>query len=503
VPSLNPKNNSAKNTQQLGARVDARLLRAIERGFPLAPGERVCVAVSGGADSVALLHLLLELRERLRIVLSVAHFNHKLRDKASEADELFVRKLAARFELPFHCDHADVAARAKRERANLEDTARRARYAFFAQLVAQGHATHVATAHTADDQAETVLAHVLRGTGLAGLGGIHPVAGHIIRPLLQCRRDELRAYLRLKKQRWREDATNCDTSRMRARIRKKLLPLLEKRFQPAVVQHLSSLADLAREDEQFLNALAAGFISEHATISAGAAKIAIADLLGPQRKNPSPQIGTENEPVPLALSKRIARQLIAAVKTRAGQITAAHTAEVLRFAAQAESGKTLQLPGGVEVRRQRDLLIFCAKTSSDETSTPQGPYSYIIGPDSRDLRVPVPEVNCAFRFTVIDWSAQRRETIGAGAILDCDCLRFPLELRSWQPTDALSSHSNSRARKLKRLLNDLHISRWEKQSWPVLTSGGVVAWARGFPIPAEFAPKERTRTVLVIKEEHS
>ena len=145
--------------------------------------------------------------------------------------------------------------KARREKLNLEDAARRARYGFFAQLVEDGSVTRVAVAHTADDQAETVLAHILRGTGLAGLGGIHPVAGHIVRPLLQTRRAELRAYLRSKKQTWREDATNQDTARTRARIRKKLLPLLEREFQTRVVEHLASLAKLARADEQFLHAL--------------------------------------------------------------------------------------------------------------------------------------------------------------------------------------------------------------------------------------------------------
>src|SRR5262249_41824744 len=120
----------------------------------------------------------------------------------------------------------------------------------------EGQVTHVAVAHTADDQAETVLAHILRGTGLAGLGAIHPIAHAVFRPLLSFRRSELRAYLRHKKQKWREDATNQDTSRMRARIRKKLLPLIEKQFQPAIVEHLSNLAELARDDEAFLNLFA-------------------------------------------------------------------------------------------------------------------------------------------------------------------------------------------------------------------------------------------------------
>jgi len=221
----------------------------------LRPGDRVGVAVSGGADSVALLLLLLELRERLGIVLSAVHFNHKLRGKASDADEKFVAKLAAKHGLEFHSASGDIAKKAKKERANLEDTARRARYDYFRSLVDSGVCTRIAVAHTVDDQAETVLAHILRGTGLAGLSGIHPVAGPVFRPLLTIRRLELRAYLRRKKQSWREDATNRDTRRLRAGIRKKLLPLLEKQFQAAIVEHLATLANLAREDEAFFEAV--------------------------------------------------------------------------------------------------------------------------------------------------------------------------------------------------------------------------------------------------------
>src|SRR5216684_7239134 len=182
-------------------------------------GDRVGVAVSGGADSVALLLLLLALREKLGIVLSVVHFNHKLRGRASDLDEKFVARLAAKHGLEFDSASVYVAKKANTERANLEDAARRARYDYFHSLVESGACARIAVAHTADDQAETVLAHLLRGTGLTGLGGIHPVAGPIIRPLLSVRRSELRRFLRAQKQTWREDATNRDTKRTRARIR--------------------------------------------------------------------------------------------------------------------------------------------------------------------------------------------------------------------------------------------------------------------------------------------
>src|ERR1700756_958364 len=199
-------------------RLVRRIHDAIRTSGLFLAGERVCVAVSGGADSVALLLLLVDLQKELGVVLSVAHFNHKLRGKDSDKDERFVAKLAAKYGLVFHSGQLDVGAKAKRDKANLEDTARRTRYEFLEGLVQSGHVDKVAVAHTADDQAETVLAHILRGTGLAGLGGIHPMVGHVVRPLLGVRRAELRAYLRSKRQTWREDATNRDMTKMRARI---------------------------------------------------------------------------------------------------------------------------------------------------------------------------------------------------------------------------------------------------------------------------------------------
>ena len=169
----------------------------------LRAGQRVGVAVSGGADSVALLMLLAELRAKLGVVLSAVHFNHRIRGRASDADEQFVATLAEKLGVTLHLGQADVAAKAKREKANLEDAARRARYGFFERLAQQGVLDVVATAHTMDDQAETVLAHILRGTGIPGLAGIHPLAGKVVRPLLDFRREELRNFLRARKQKWR------------------------------------------------------------------------------------------------------------------------------------------------------------------------------------------------------------------------------------------------------------------------------------------------------------
>ncbi len=344
------------------------------------PGDRVGVAVSGGADSVALLLLLLELRGKLGIVLSVVHFNHKLRGKASDADEVFVAKLAAKHGLEFHSASVDVAKKAKKERANLEDAARRARYDYFRSLAESGDCGRIVVAHTADDQAETVLAHLFRGTGLAGLGGIHPVAGPVIRPLLNVRGSELRRFLRARKQTWREDATNRDTKRMRARIRRKLLPLLQKQFQPAIVEHLSTLAELAREDQADLQSQAELRVLALAKETKGGLRIPARDIAGP-RSTPRNLLKENSEDYGMAISsagvrKRMVRHMIANIKPRAGQLGANHVETVLELARGGQSGRSLSLPGGVEVRRERDELFFLAVDKTEKTSSHAAPREY-------------------------------------------------------------------------------------------------------------------------------
>ncbi len=476
---------------------------AIQKQGLLRVGERVAVAVSGGADSVALLVLLAELRKHLGVVLSVVHFNHKLRGKDSEADEKFAAKLAERYGLAFHARRADIAAKAKSSRANLEDTARRARYEFFAALVEEGRVDKVAVAHTADDQAETVLAHILRGTGLAGLGGIHPAVGHVVRPLLGVRRAELRAYLRSKKQTWREDATNRDTTRMRARIRKKLLPILEKQFQPAVVEHLATLADLAREDEAFFDVLVKERLRELADATAGSVRISVDELLGCGKTRNSTSEGTDSkEKGNRGLAKRMVRHLVEQVKPGRGQLNAEHVRAVLELAERGENGKRLELPGGAEVRREHDRLIFCVRDAIAETNRRKPmEFEREINLQSSKADVSVPELGCVFRFRVIDWPVKRGDTIEKEFVLDRDALQSPLVLRNWRPGDKLRPCGHRSSHKLKRLLNQKRVSRWEREGWPVLTSGGVLAWARGFPAAAEFAASEKTRSGVVITEE--
>ena len=218
------------------------------------PGQRIAVAVSGGADSVALLRRLLEERHALGIVLSVAHVHHGIRGAAAEEDAVFVGSLAAAYDLPFHLHRADAPAAAATLHETLEEAARNLRYAFFRELIADGRADAVATAHTLDDQAETVLHKLLRGAWTEGLSGIHPVLpvepGSILRPFLENSRATIEAWLLGLQQPWREDATNQDMAHTRNRIRWQLLPLL-RTFNPQIAAQLARLATISGDEEAY------------------------------------------------------------------------------------------------------------------------------------------------------------------------------------------------------------------------------------------------------------
>jgi tRNA(Ile)-lysidine synthase len=489
------KSKQSKLAQQLRTTLEKEeLVRA---------GERVGVAVSGGADSVAMLRLFAELREALGVVVCVAHFNHKLRGKASDADEKFVAKLAAQHGLEFFVESENVAAKAKRERANLEDAARRARYAFFEQLVKDGRVSRVAVAQTADDQAETVLAHMMRGTGLAGLAGIHPEAGSVFRPLLDIRRAALRAYLQEKRQKWREDASNRDKTRTRARIRHRLMPFLEKTFPGPIVEHLCQLAELAREDNTYLDLAARVRVHEVAKQGSDGFSVPASEFAGRQ-KNVSKTSGGEGSSAAnnLALGKRIVREIVKRVKPRAGELGSTHVDAVLHLARRGHSGQILQLPGGVEVRRERDTLVFRATLASTGKAEP-ATFSMHVHLPATGEQLRLEALSRILLFRVIDWPGEGRETSNTGAVLDRGRLREPLALRNWRAGDSMRPAGHQNRHTVARLLNELGASRWEKERWPVLTSAGQVAWVPGLPVADEFAVAEGSRAAVVITEESS
>ncbi len=402
---------------EMRARLHQRVVETIGRHRMLGAGECVGVGVSGGADSLALVRLLDELRSELGIRLLVLHFNHQLRGDSSDADEQFVAQLASERGLEFFSAREDVAAQARQHGWNLEDAARRLRYQFFSTVVDSGRAARIAVAHTADDQAETLLAHLLRGTGPPGLAAIYPVAGHVVRPLLEVRRQDLRDYLASLQQTWREDSTNLDTTRLRARIRHLLLPQLERNFQPAVVERLDQLAALAREDENFWAALVADryrALVEHAP---DGHSIRVADLLAPLALEPPGRAPTEGSSAFAALSKRLVRWTYERLKGDRRQLTARHVEQVLHLATACQSGHRVHLPAGVVVERSFDRLIFSLsagvkpRPGAVGTEREERSYEYVVELAGRNAAtISIPEIGRRFRLKRIDWPPAASDT---------------------------------------------------------------------------------------------
>ncbi|HEV3254976.1 MAG TPA: tRNA lysidine(34) synthetase TilS [Candidatus Acidoferrales bacterium] len=483
-----------------------QLQETIRRHGMISAGDRVGVAVSGGADSVALLLLLDELRSSLGISLVVLHLNHLLRGAESDADERFVVELARVRGLDCISASENVAAVARRESWNLEDAARRLRYAFFERTVRDGRATRVAVAHTADDQAETVLGRLIRGTGTTGLAGILPILGSVVRPLLDVRRQDLRNYLARRDQAWREDETNGDTRRLRARLRHRLIPLLEREYSPAIVERLAELARLANDEETLWVALAEQRFRSHVKETRQGLALRIQDLFLPL-KAPAEGLAQPDEST-RAIARRLIRRVIAQLHKKAVETSAAHIEQVLHLATKSSSGHRVLLPGRVVVERSFDQLIFSLARSAGRPSETLGissesnSYEYPVGlPERGAATISVPELGKRFSLKLIDWSQAPRDTKRESEALDAGLLRAPLVLRNWRPGDAYQPRGRRAARKVKDFLQASRVALPQRAGWPVLTCGGELVWVLGMPPAEGFGVNERTRVGLLIAEE--
>jgi tRNA(Ile)-lysidine synthase len=494
----------------MAEKLSERVLRVIQEERMIREGERVGVGVSGGADSVALLRVLQDLQPRLGIGLVVLHFNHELRGPESDADERFVDELARKRGLQFVSGRGNVRVEAVRQGWNLEEASRRLRYAFFERQIEKGLVDRVAVAHTLDDQAETVLMRLARGAGTRGLAGIFPIREGIIRPLLGERREDLRRELAAAGETWREDASNQDLTRLRARVRHRVLPLLEKELSSGLVQQLGVIASLAQTDELFWDALLDVALANVARDEDGSYSLPAAELLRPSVLLAVLQHSQRGARGWDALASRMVIRLFERLTPESGHLNAGHVLGVLRFARAGRSGRRLVLPGGVEVSKSFERLRFSRIEAADarigsaavETSAAGGSYHLDVQfPEAGTLQFELPSLRKRLGLKVFDWPDAPRDTIPAGEALDRDLLRSPLVIRNWRPGDKYRPAGRRSVVKLKRLLAEKRVEASRRGFWPVLTSAGRVAWALGLPAAAEFAATPKTRTGLLIVEE--
>lgn len=445
----------------------------------LTAGDRVAIAVSGGADSVALLKILLELRTQLGLVISVAHFHHGIRGPEADADFKFVTQLAAGLGLELNAGSGDANLYARENGMSLETAARELRHRWFSTLLEQRKADKIATGHTLDDQAETVLMRVLRGTGAKGLAGISPLhtEKRLVRPLLEITRREIEEYLHQMKQEWREDSSNRDMVHTRNRVRHQLLPLLERDFNPHARQTLANLAEVARAEAEYWQRAVAEVVSR---------------VLGPGKPSRSGRSNSGNasatwsldiaamNTLPEALQRHVLHHVASQLGTT---FEFRHIQQLAGCIRQGRTGKRLALPGGVTASRTFRELQF----SRSEPREPEEGYCCRLGVPGE---VEVGLLGSRFRARVIAGGEPGLSGYNSASLLDRALLQSELIVRNWRAGDRFfPAHSRS-PKKVKELLQPGCLGHVlapaERKAWPVIESAGQIVWMRGFPLPEAF-----------------
>jgi len=444
--------------------------RLITQYHMIPPGAKVLCAVSGGADSVYLLERLYRLQERLNFTLSAAHYNHQLRGEESNRDEAFVRALVAdrygaRGSRPgpggggpgpveLFLGRGDVAGEAKRRGRGVEETAREMRYRFLRETAARAGADVIATAHNAEDNAETLLMHLIRGTGLQGLCGIAPKRGNLIRPLLTTSRRDIEQALDEQGLPHVEDSSNADASFLRNRIRLQLLPLLEE-WNPGFVRRLSAAIPTLRADNAYLNARAR-------------------ELCAPARWEGDALV-LEAQAIanaPDALAGRAARLLLREVNGGDEGCSMAHIQSLAALCRSRDPAAQAALPRGVTARREYGRLILTAQAPPGPMRTAALRFGGVTSPENSLWECACMPCTCPHSPPAGVWYL-RRDALGADALL-----------RPRQAGDALDLPGRGR-RSVKKLLISAKIPRWQRERIPVLADGAGVAGIAGFGCAAQ------------------
>lgn len=465
-----------------------RVEKTIDHRRLLEGVSRVGAAVSGGADSIALLVLLTEICADRRLQLRAYHLNHRLRGEASDADERFVRKTAERLEVPLEVRSVDVAAVARENGWNLEDAGRRARYQFFGERIADGTVDVVATGHHLDDQAETVLFRVLRGGGSSALAGIRDRREPgMIRPLIDLDRAELRAYLRERSIAWREDLSNQDPRWARNRIRRDLLPQLERDWNPNLSRALARNARIAADEEDYWSAETERMLQRLARDADGDWFLDIRELC-------------DLHP---AVERRLWRALATQVRGDLSGFDADHVERLRGLVRRQDGSGAAELPG-LFAERSFDIVRISACPGKapvqDAAEIAVEPPAELSAPDGRtSIRLE------RFRLgSEIESYTNRYRSGRFCSGTAWDQFGGQVRLRSWRPGDRFNAGSSEYGRKVKELFHQARIPSWDRAGWPVLAAKAgaeeQLVWMRGFGVAREFQPGADDPSVVKLEE---
>ena len=449
-----------------------KAFETIEKYHMVRPGDRVLAGVSGGADSVCLLMVLLELQKRVKFAIQVVHVEHGIRGTESFQDAEYVRKLCGQYQVPFLCVSRDIPKMAKERKLSVEEAGRLARYEIFEETGRAWKADRIAVAHNRNDQAETILWNLARGSGLDGAAGIRPVRGRIIRPLLECSREEIEHYLRKKKVTWREDGTNQELDYTRNIIRNRILPEMAKTLNEKTADHLASFGTEMRRTEEFLQKLVRAACEKMADIQSGKVCIKIAPFLQED----------------VFLQERIIRTCLKEAGCSLKDMRREHVERMVKLAGM-QSGRRVRLPGEWEARRSFEYLKV-EKTGKQEMKKPEEICLKIPGKTETSYGIfetriflnenqPIPEK----KYT--KW-------------LNYDKINEDIWLRSRKAGDYLTVNRQGGRKKLKSYFTEEKIPVEEREQTALAVCGSEVLWVVGHRISEAYKVGKNTREILEI-----
>lgn len=449
------------------------VIHTIDKHGMITEGDAVLAGVSGGADSVALIHVLVELKNRYRLdKLAIAHLNHGLRGRASDEDAEFVEQMARRLGLDHFVEKTDVRQYKKEHGLSLEEAARNVRYAFLSRIAGTCSFNKIALGHHLDDNAEQVMMNLLRGSGPLGISGIPPARDKtFIRPFYNQRKNKIAAYLKKNKIDHRYDTSNEDTRFLRNRIRHELIPLIEKSYNPNISGVLHRSADILREEHQWMDRAIAPFY-ENSILKKGKNGI----TLSVDRINNTH----------LAVKRRIIRKAIAWVSGRLKNITFAHIDDVITFLTLNKASGRLDLPDGICLYRSYDHLVFLRKSGKKgrlfHGDAQPSPYLYRIQEPGREKTIVYIEETggCLYLSEIdkkhLDW----RKCSGPNKVFfDMDVLTFPLKIRTIEPGDRFSPLGVTGSQKIKTYFINRKIPIRRRKKTPVLLDAKSIIWLVG------------------------
>lgn len=467
----------------LPCRLDRQFEETITRHELIVQGDAVLVAVSGGPDSLALLHLLAERASAWQLRLGIGHLDHGLREESAQEVDI-IRQIAANLSLTLYSERVEVRDLQARWRLSIEAAGRKARYRFFQETADRHGFNKVALAHHADDNVETLLLNLLRGSGRLGLGGMPPIReGRLIRPLIRATRADVLDYLRRRTLSALADPTNADDGFLRNRIRNHLIPLLERDYQPGVRAVLHRSVEVLRDEEVWIESLVQPTLE----------KISISRQ--PGRLNLQARTLQVLDP---ALQRRVVRAGLRFVRQDLQHIAFVHVEAILGLANGTSDGGPLCLPDGVRVRRQGDTLtISCGDTGLVAERRVPACADYCYCMEGCGV-LTVMETGDSIALTAIEPDAAV-DPSGSGpltAFLDGAAVEFPVTVRNFRPGDRFSPFGVGGTQKVKKFFIDAKVPCDQRRRCPLLLSRGRILWVAGHRIDHRVRLNRRTRQVL-------